>query len=67
MKLSKEWLAVINSLTDSLKVPPYNFRWNTYDSSDKPTFPERYENRSSSIDGDTNIEFAVFIEEFELE
>ncbi len=67
MKLSKEWLAVINSLTDSLKVPLYNFHWNTYDSSDKPIFPERHENRSSSIDGETNIEFAVFIEEFELE
>ena len=67
MKLSKEWIAVINSLNDSLTVPPYNFRWNTYDNLDKPTFPERHENRSSSLGGDTNIEFAVFIEESELE
>lgn len=67
MKLSKEWISVIGSLNGSLTVPLYYFRWNTYDSSDKVTYLERNENESSSWGGDIQIEFAVFIEESELE
>lgn len=67
MKLSKEWISVINSLNGSPTVPPYYFGWNTYDSSDKLTYPEINKNRSSSRGGDTHIEFALYLEESELE
>ncbi|MFJ7825889.1 hypothetical protein [Psychrobacillus sp. NPDC096623] len=67
MKLSKDWITVINSLTGSLTLPQYYFRWNAYDSLDKITYPEVNDNGSSSWGGATQIEFAVFIEESELE
>lgn len=67
MKISKEWITVINSLTDSLTVPPYYFGWNTYDSLDNITYPDVNDNGSSSWGGDTHIEFAVYIEKSELE
>lgn len=67
MKLSKEWISVINSLHISPTFPSYYFAWRTFDSSDKITYPERSENGSSSWGGNTHIEFTHFLEEPELE
>ena len=67
MKLSEEWITVINSFTGSVTASPYYFRWNTYDSLDRIAYPEVNDNGSSSWGGDTHIEFAVYIEESELE
>jgi len=67
MKLSKEWVSVINSLNISRDATSYYFGWRAFDSSDKITHPEGNENGSSSWGGGTHIEFVHFIEEFELE
>ena len=67
MKLSEEWITVINSFTGSVTAPPYYFGWNTYDSLGRIAYPEVNDNGSSSWGGDTHIEFAVYIEESELE
>lgn len=63
MKLLKEWISVI----DSPIVPSYYFGWNTYDSSDKSTYPERNESGNSSWGGDTHIDFPIYFEESALE
>ncbi|QUG40071.1 hypothetical protein KD050_12165 [Psychrobacillus sp. INOP01] len=67
MKLSTEWVSVINSLIDSRMVSTYYFGWRAFDRSDKIMYPEGTENGSSSWGGDTHIEFTHFIEETELE
>lgn len=66
LKLSKEWISVINSLNGST-VPTYYFGWNTYDSLSKITYLEGNENGSSSWGGDTHIEIPLFLEKSELE
>ena len=67
MKLSQEWTLVIHSFIDSPIVPSYYFGWNTYDSSDKSTYPERDENGNSSWGGDTHIDFPIYFGESVLE
>lgn len=67
IKLSQEWIPVLQSFNDSPIIPSYYFGWNTYDSSDKSTYPERNEIGNSSGGGDTYIDFPIYFEESVLE
>lgn len=67
MKLSRELILVLDSFNASPKVPSYYFGWNTYDTSNMSTYPERNENRSSSSGGGPHIEFPVHFEEVSIE
>ncbi|WP_342599775.1 hypothetical protein MHB48_01195 [Psychrobacillus sp. FSL H8-0483] len=81
LPISNEWVSVIDSLNklNSAKQPdpffPFYtpqqdiyFGWNTIDKSDEITYPDRNLNSSTSWNGDSNIEYLLFINDYsELE